>query len=198
MNQRRRLVYLTSNSTRIDAALYTAYNKKRPHFVSGSPLFAPKLSLQELLQYKAIISLEGNGISSSLKWILPSAYVVVMPRPRFTSWAVEEWLEPWVHYIPVKSDLSDVEEAVYWMLSHDGEAQQIAVRGALWMHDLVQHPEAASDDDRMQQEFCLNATELGSGRIQFVVDMRNCVTHPFHACKISASRRKQAFDEGQR
>lgn len=65
-----------------------------------------------------------------------------MRPPTVTSWAMEELLEPWVHYIPLDLDLTDIVEKVQWMLDHDEEARQIAVRGSLWMKDMVSHPDA--------------------------------------------------------
>lgn len=35
-------------------------------------------------------------------------------------------LAPWVHYIPVKNDLSDLREKLHWAKLHDKEAKQIA------------------------------------------------------------------------
>jgi hypothetical protein len=60
---------------------------------------------------------------------------------------MEELLIPWVHYIPIQSDLSDVEERVQWILEHDAQAQEIARRGRLWMTDLVFHPDSKRDND---------------------------------------------------
>ena len=37
-------------------------------------------------------------------------------------------LEPWVHYIPVALDLSDLEKNVHWAIDHDEEAQAIVRR----------------------------------------------------------------------
>lgn len=40
-----------------------------------------------------------------------------------------DWLKPYVHYIPVEVDLSDLESKVQWALDHDAEAKQIAMNG---------------------------------------------------------------------
>lgn len=54
-----------------------------------------RLSIEELLKYKAIIMLEGNDVSSGLKWALYSTSVVIATYPFLsTSWAMEELLEP--------------------------------------------------------------------------------------------------------
>ena len=37
-------------------------------------------------------------------------------------------LEPWVHYIPVALDLSDLAKNVQWAIDHDDEAQAIVRR----------------------------------------------------------------------
>jgi hypothetical protein len=65
---------------------------------------------------------------------------------------MEELLEPWVHYIPLNKELSDVEERMQWVIDHDEEAQQIARRGSLWMKDLLLHPNSADEDDRIYEE----------------------------------------------
>jgi Glycosyl transferase family 90 len=94
----------------------------------------------------------GLDAGTGLKWALFSNSVVMMIPPKFTSWAMEELLEPWVHYIPLSEDLSDVAEKMQWVLGHDSLAQQIAWQGALWIRDLVLHPDAETDDQRVTDE----------------------------------------------
>jgi Glycosyl transferase family 90 len=65
----------------------------------------------------------------------------------YTSWAMEELLEPWVHYIPLNDDLSDVEEKMQWVLDNDEAAKQIAHSGTLWISDMIFHPDAQHDDE---------------------------------------------------
>mmetsp|Transcript_17223 Transcript_17223/g.32164 ORF Transcript_17223/g.32164 Transcript_17223/m.32164 type:complete len:123 (+) Transcript_17223:764-1132(+) len=102
--------------------------------------------MQDILSYKGIIVLEGNDVSSGLKWALLSSSVVLMPEPLFTSWAMEELLEPWIHYIPIERDFSDLDEKVAWMIRHDAEARRISYRATLWIKDLVYHPQAKEDE----------------------------------------------------
>jgi Glycosyl transferase family 90 len=65
---------------------------------------------------------------------------------------MEELLEPWVHYIPMLPDGSNAEEIVQWALDNEKEARRIAERATLFMYDLVYHPDAASDDRKIQEE----------------------------------------------
>jgi hypothetical protein len=37
-----------------------------------------------------------------------------------------DWLVPYVHYIPVEMDLSDLDAKVKWAMEHDAEAKRIA------------------------------------------------------------------------
>ena len=112
------------------------------HPNNTSPPVHNYLNMEQLLQYKAIIVLEGNDVSTGLKWALFSQSVVMMPVPTKTSWAMEEYLQPWVHYIPLRQDLSNVEAQVQWMRDHDDEAKRIAERATLFIYDLLFHPEA--------------------------------------------------------
>ena len=156
--QRCRLVYhsaSSSSSSRTSPPLVDAklafpiieVRKNFPSSIDGIELYGERVSIAEMLEYKAIVMLEGNDVSSGLKWALYSNSVVMTQRPTLTSWAMEELLEPWVHYVPLSDDLSDVEEKMQWILEHDKEAQEIAHRSKLWIADLVLHPDASRDED---------------------------------------------------
>ena len=62
------------------------------------------------------------------------------------SWAMEELLEPWVHYVPLKDDLLGVKMQMRWILNHEDEAQQITYFTTLWMYDLAMHPDAKREN----------------------------------------------------
>ena len=145
-----RLVYNSAlNMKLIDAKLALPVldvRKDFPQVINDVALYGDRVSIEDMLTYKAIIMLEGNDVSSGLKWALYSNSVVMTQTPTKTSWAMEELLEPWVHYVPLNDDLSDVEEKMQWIIDHDDEAQQIAYRGKLWIHDLVFHPDATTDE----------------------------------------------------
>ena len=94
-------------------------------------------SVRDSLRYKMLIDAEGNDVSSGLKWKLASSSVVIMPTPTISSWAAEELLEPWVHYIPVRQDFMDLEKAVDWCLSHLDECEQIGANGRCWMQQFL-------------------------------------------------------------
>lgn len=171
--QRCKLVYQASTSSVVNASLVgvaTAHAHNTfadpivPEILDGVRMYGPRATFQDMLRYKAVIMLEGNDISSGLKWALYSNSVVLAQQPTYTSWAMEECLEPWIHYIPLADDLSDVEEKAQWVIDHDAEAQTIAHAGSLWISDLVYHPQVAADEAtifdetfrRYQQHFAYN------------------------------------------
>eukprot|EP00978_Attheya_sp_CCMP212_P035253 scaffold152149_cov61-Attheya_sp.AAC.2 len=72
--------------------------------------------MEDLLEYKIIICLQGNDVSSGLKWQLWSRSVVIISPPTLTSWAMEELLVPWVHNIPMDAQGSNTEEMVQYFV----------------------------------------------------------------------------------
>ena len=63
-----------------------------------------------------------------------------------------ELLVPWVHYIPLNEDATDVEEKMKWVLENDEQARHISENASLWIEDLCFHPDAARDDHLIQEE----------------------------------------------
>ena len=84
-----------------------------------------KAEIKTFLQYKYIISIEGNDVSSGLKWNLLSNSIVFMPKPTMVSWFMEDHLLPFVHYIPIKNDWSDLEKMVDWCENNQNKCKII-------------------------------------------------------------------------
>ena len=148
------LVFNHINSEYVDAKLVASKIKDEriPATLRNVTMFGNGMNFQQMLEYKAIIMLEGNDVSTGLKWSLYSNSVVLTPKPTCTSWAMEELLVPYVHYIPLYDNLTNVEEQVKWMIEHDEEAEQIAYNGKLWMMDLVYHTDVKKDTEEIMDE----------------------------------------------
>ena len=93
----------------------------------------PKLTIGEHLDYKFIMSLEGNDVASNLKWVMSSNSIAVSPRLTQETWFMEGTLVPNYHYIEVRDDFSDLEERMQYYIGHPDEAEAI-IRHA---HDYV-------------------------------------------------------------
>ena len=122
------------------------------------------------LKYKYLLSLEGNDVASGLKvclfmfhqffyyvfilviqWMLFSNSLVFSPPMTCASWAMESLLKPFVHFIPLKADLSDLEEKVNWANMHPTKSKMIAERATLFVYDLLFHPDSLSDEEKILQ-----------------------------------------------
>ncbi len=95
------------------------------------------LSLEQQLQSKFVLSLEGVDIATGLRWMLYSKSAVIMPHPRCESWYCERFLRPFRHYIPVKYDLSDMDEVYAWCLNNQAQCEEIAMNGRAFISSLL-------------------------------------------------------------
>ena len=84
-----------------------------------------KMTIAEHLNYKFIMSLEGNDVASNLKWVMSSNSIAVTPRLTCETWFMEGTLIPNYHYIEVKDDFSDLEERLNYYIAHPEEAEAI-------------------------------------------------------------------------
>ncbi len=92
----------------------------------GNPAWkCKKITIWQQLKYKFILALEGNDVSSNLKWIMSSNSVAVMPPPSMETWFMEGTLIPDYHYIAIKPDFSDFEERILYYIDHPDEVKQI-------------------------------------------------------------------------
>jgi hypothetical protein len=87
--------------------------------------FRPFIYNQDQLAYKYLIAIDGNTFPSSVDWQLLSNSVMIKNESQFLEWYYEA-LEPYVHFVPFKQDLSDLEEKINWVKQNDRKARQIA------------------------------------------------------------------------
>ena len=96
----------------------------------------PHMPIAEINRYKYLLSFEGNDVASGLKWMLYSNSVVFMAKPTVASWAMEDLLVPFVHYIPLADDYSNLLQMVQWAEEHDEACQEISKRATEYMEHL--------------------------------------------------------------
>jgi len=97
-------------------------SKKRMWAPSGAAF----LSFEEMAaEWSYLIEVEGRGYSARLKILLWSGRPVLLQEREWCEyWHAD--LKPWIHFIPVAKDLSDLVERVEWANANPGEAAQIA------------------------------------------------------------------------
>jgi len=112
------------------------------------PLIAwqkPKMRLNEQLQYKFILSIEGNDVASNLKWVMSSNSLSFMTKPKYETWFMEGTLIPDYHYVLLEDDYSDLEEKVAYYSEHIDEALEIIANA----HAYVAQFKDAKLEDRL-------------------------------------------------
>lgn len=131
------LVYKYQNHPNQDIDIkYTNVSEfiKNTDFEFITATFMP---VQKQLYYKYIISIEGNDVASNLKWILYSNSVVLMPKPKCSSWYMEDKLIPWVHYVPLDDSFDDLEDKFNWCLLNDNKCCEIAKNATEYMNNFL-------------------------------------------------------------
>jgi hypothetical protein len=96
---------------------------------SMKPFVKGKMPIPAQLKHQFVISVEGNDVATNLKWVLASNSVPVMPPPRYETWLLESQLRPWVHYVPVKADFSNLADVLEWCKKRPRMCHDIAQNG---------------------------------------------------------------------
>lgn len=100
-----------------------------------------RLTTEEQLKYKYLICLEGNDVGTSLKWSLFSNSIVLMAKPVIEGWLMEGLLEPYVHYVPLKDDFSDLDEIIEWCKNNDDKCKKISSNSTKYMSQFLNYEE---------------------------------------------------------
>jgi hypothetical protein len=90
-----------------------------------APYQKGSLNIQEQLEYKFLLAIEGNDVASNLKWAMSSNSLVMMSKPKYETWFMEGSLISGYHYVLLKDDYSDIEEKIKYYSEHIGEANSI-------------------------------------------------------------------------
>lgn len=122
----------TGNGDRINFVerYYKSHDVGLTHLLSHYPpsksyLVKNTIPIPDFYKYKYIVSIEGNEKDSGINWKLASKSVVLMKPPIFESWLMEGTLQPFVHYVPLNSNLDNLDEMYEWCLKNDELCQNI-------------------------------------------------------------------------
>eukprot|EP00816_Leptocylindrus_hargravesii_P010254 CAMPEP_0196822984 /NCGR_PEP_ID=MMETSP1362-20130617/85575_1 /TAXON_ID=163516 /ORGANISM="Leptocylindrus danicus, Strain CCMP1856" /LENGTH=830 /DNA_ID=CAMNT_0042202695 /DNA_START=296 /DNA_END=2788 /DNA_ORIENTATION=- len=184
VNQKWNLVSKYAGSSVVDAK-FVVRDRKKEEFQNVPDEFRGDFyNMTKQLQFKYLLSLEGNDVASGLKWMMFSNSVVFLPPPTYISWFMESLLIPFVHFIPVKEDLSDLEQMIAWADSHPDETKRIAERSTLFAYDLLFHPDALRDEELVLQgimeRYEQNFGSLPTSKLHPLPSAFNWKIHPVH------------------
>ena len=100
--------------------------------------FGDRVDYSELFKYKIFLIIDGNVIASNHMWGFASGsvpFIISNAKCWFTP-----LLEPFVNYIPVAYDLSDLKEKIEWVVNNDDKAK-IIMQNAIQFANTVFSPE---------------------------------------------------------
>jgi hypothetical protein len=116
-----------------DAAVYEAWGagwiavEPQNAFLASHGIVRPKVPMLRHADYKFHIDIDGVANAWGFFDKLLMGLCVLKVSSPFQQWFYR-WIQPWVHYVPVAADLSDLLEKIEWCRSHDQEAREIGER----------------------------------------------------------------------
>jgi len=97
--------------------------------VSCSDRNKDRMEIPDIVKHKYILHIGGtSGTSSAILWKLASSSVVMYVKSDFKDW-YDPLLVPWQHYVPIASDLNDLEKNYRYLESHPHIALDIMKNG---------------------------------------------------------------------
>jgi hypothetical protein len=83
-----------------------------------------RLSPEEQANYKYIINIDGHVSAFRLTLEMNMGCVILLVESDYSLWCSKDLVE-YVHYVPVKKDLSDLIDKIKWCKSHDKECEEM-------------------------------------------------------------------------
>ena len=72
------------------------------------------------MQYKYQISIDGTVAAYRFPYLMAAGSLIFKQDSEYYEHYYHD-MQPWVHYIPLKKDISDIEEKLHWAIEHDDE-----------------------------------------------------------------------------
>jgi hypothetical protein len=92
----------------------------------------PKMTYFEQSKYKYIVHVDGHTASFRKGLTLSTNSVLLVADSPYKLW-LDDMLIPWMHYVPVASDLSDLDSKLEWCLRNDSKCKLIAYNAKMLM-----------------------------------------------------------------
>ena len=94
----------------------------------------PRESFLEHFRYKYQINIDGTVAAYRFPFLLIGGSLVFKQESGYYEHFYKE-VKPWVHYVPVKHDLSDLVQQIEWARANDDQAKRIAITGQQYARD---------------------------------------------------------------
>lgn len=129
--------------------------ESRQALIDDGVMTQDRLPVESWAGHKFAIDIDGNTNSFGTmlsRQILGCCVLKVLSYRNWRQWFYGE-IKPWVHYVPVKSDLSDLSAIIAWCRDHDEECRKIAEQGRAFAIGLDYNAECKSAINRINTAF---------------------------------------------
>lgn len=99
--------------------------KRNPALAMENSKMSKNIEQHEQIKYKYLIAVEGNSFPSSLHWQIYSNSLTMFVDSPYIEWFYSA-LKPYVHYVPLKKDYTDLREKMIWLQQNDSLAKEIS------------------------------------------------------------------------
>jgi hypothetical protein len=112
-------------------------------YINNKELFdkyykSPIKNDEQCKQYKFILNLEGNDVASSFPWALASNCCPLHNYPfNWESYLFGKGLKPYIHFVPVNNDGTDLLQQYEWCLQNLDKCEEIANNGKKYMEQYL-------------------------------------------------------------
>ena len=110
--------YFNVSFSKYSACIPTICNEMLQRYGTPSPV-----SYSEQLQYKYILDVD--GVAWTGRFMPTLSYTTLILKSTYCREFFSPFILPYVHYIPIKTDYSDLTSQLEWILNHEKEVQQI-------------------------------------------------------------------------
>ena len=151
---RLRMALIGQNIPGFDAGFVGVNERATQSVFKHFGLLKPQIPEVDWLNDKFAIDIDGwtNSWSNFLvRMHLGCCVLKVDSQLGYRQWYYDR-IKPWEHFVPVKSDMSDLAEKVDWVRSHDAKAKQIAENGQAFARTMTFESES-----RVAAEIITNA-----------------------------------------
>ena len=87
-------------------------------------------------QYKYILNIDGSVTAFRISAELAFGSVILKVDSDYKIWYLD-LLKPYIHYIPIKKDLSDLKEKIEWCKENQDKCKQIGINARKFYLDYI-------------------------------------------------------------
>jgi hypothetical protein len=101
------------------------YTKKHKDYLASNFTIAKFVAPADSFKYKYLLDIDGHSCSyERMAWILASNSLLLKHKSEKIQWFYDK-LQPYVNYLPIKEDFSDLHGQMLWAESHPEKVQEL-------------------------------------------------------------------------